>query len=331
MFQFIRKEQENEKKENVVQRAEPQRENRTGIPAQLKDRIEGSSGMSLDDVRVHYNSDRPAKLNALAYTQGNQVEIAPGQERHLAHELGHVVQQKLRAVRANARHASGVAMNTDPVLERQADEIGAGKTVDIVQRMGDNVVQRMMQGGVPALPAGGVPIPPAGGVPAPPAGGVPAPPAGAGGAQNPLVTHAAMLARWNGYGNRPSDDVFRQHVQVFTNPQYYNQTTGAIQWPPNRGFLNQPISVSLPAGSRVDRYGYEGGTFVSPLGVPYTSRSLAPGTDKKPYHIYEVRNNINNVQSGLAAPWFGERGMGVQYELPDTVSNLKNRNDLEDL
>lgn len=116
--------------------------NRTGIPLQLKERMEQNTGVSFDDVRVHYNSDLPAKLDALAYTKGNQVEIGPGQERHLPHELGHVVQQKLGLVRANARHASGEALNTDSGLERQADEIGAGKRVAIIQRREDNVVQR---------------------------------------------------------------------------------------------------------------------------------------------------------------------------------------------
>lgn len=118
------------------------RENRTGIPTQLKESMEQSTGLSLDDVRVHYNSGLPAKLDALAYTKGNQVEIGPGQERHLPHELGHVIQQKLGLVWANARHSSGAALNTDARLERQADEIGAGKRVAIVQRMGDNVIQR---------------------------------------------------------------------------------------------------------------------------------------------------------------------------------------------
>ena len=106
-------------------------ENRTGIPTQLKDRIEQNTGLSLHDVRVHYNSDLPMKLDALAYTMGNQVEIGPGQERHLPHELGHVVQQKLGIVRANAMHSSGVALNTDAALEHQADEIGAGKEIRI--------------------------------------------------------------------------------------------------------------------------------------------------------------------------------------------------------
>lgn len=119
------------------------RENRTGIPTQLKERMERSTGLSFDDVRVHYNSALPARLDALAYTQGNQVEIGPGQERHLPHELGHVVQQKLGAVRANATHSSGVALNTDPALEHQADELGAGKKLAIVQRMrNNNIIQR---------------------------------------------------------------------------------------------------------------------------------------------------------------------------------------------
>ena len=105
------------------------RTNYTGIPTPLKERLEQSSGIALDDVRVHYNSGLPGKLDALAYTRGNQVEIAPGQEHCLPHELGHVVQQKLGIVRANAMHPSGVALNTEAGLERQADEIGAGKRI----------------------------------------------------------------------------------------------------------------------------------------------------------------------------------------------------------
>ncbi|MCH5281429.1 MAG: DUF4157 domain-containing protein [Lachnospiraceae bacterium] len=123
--------------------------NRTGIPTRLKENMEKNTGLSFDDVRVHYNSPLPAKLDALAYTKGNQVEIGPGQERHLPHELGHVVQQKLGMVRANARHASGAALNTDAGLERQADEIGAGKRVAIIQRRKDNVVQRCTDESVP--------------------------------------------------------------------------------------------------------------------------------------------------------------------------------------
>lgn len=119
------------KKEGSIQRKSSRAdqtvraENRTGIPTQMKERMEYHTGFSLDDVRVHYHSDMPKRLDALAYTQGNQVYLGAGQERHLPHELGHVVQQKLGKVKADTRHESGVMMNTDVALEREADEIGA--------------------------------------------------------------------------------------------------------------------------------------------------------------------------------------------------------------
>ena len=68
--------------------------NKTGIPDSMKSRFEASSGFSFDDVRIHYNSPKPGDMGALAYTRGSQVYIAPGEEKHLPHELGHVLQQK---------------------------------------------------------------------------------------------------------------------------------------------------------------------------------------------------------------------------------------------
>lgn len=68
--------------------------NNTGLPDNLKSGVENLSGFSMDDVKVHYNSSQPAQLNALAYAQGTNIHIAPGQERHLPHEAWHVAQQK---------------------------------------------------------------------------------------------------------------------------------------------------------------------------------------------------------------------------------------------
>lgn len=119
--------------ETVQRQAE---ENRTGIPDGLKSRFEALGGMSLDDVQVHYQSGKPAQLQAYAYTQGNQVYIGPGQERHLSHELGHVIQQKRGMVRPTGMQA-GLPVNDDPALERQADlTLGAGWN-------GSGVVQKM--------------------------------------------------------------------------------------------------------------------------------------------------------------------------------------------
>lgn len=36
----------------------------------------------MSDVNVHYNSERPAQLNTLAYAQGNTIHVAPGQESY---------------------------------------------------------------------------------------------------------------------------------------------------------------------------------------------------------------------------------------------------------
>ena len=127
MYQYKEIKQEEDKRKSV-------KINRTGIPEQLKRKVESSSGLLLDDVRIIYNSDRPARLDAAAYTQGNRVYIGPGQERYLSHELGHVLQQKAGLVQAKARSGSSVRINEDPVLERQADEIGAGRRVYFVRQ-----------------------------------------------------------------------------------------------------------------------------------------------------------------------------------------------------
>ena len=100
------------------------RDNRTGLPDALKAGVESLSGFALDDVRVHYNSPRPAGLQALASTQGSEIHVGPGQEHHLPHEAWHVVQQKQGRVKPTLQ-AKGVAINDDQGLEREADVMGA--------------------------------------------------------------------------------------------------------------------------------------------------------------------------------------------------------------
>ncbi len=99
------------------------KENRTGLPEGLKKGMESLSGYSLDHVKVHYNSNRPAAVNAHAYAQGADIHLAGGQEKHLAHELGHVVQQMEGRVKATTNIA-GLAVNDNPALEREATVMG---------------------------------------------------------------------------------------------------------------------------------------------------------------------------------------------------------------
>ncbi len=100
-------------------------ESASALPASLQAGIEQLSGIGMNDVRVHRNSAEPAKLGALAYAQGSDIHLGPGQEAHLPHEAWHVVQQKQGRVRATARLKTGAAVNDHPALEREADEVAA--------------------------------------------------------------------------------------------------------------------------------------------------------------------------------------------------------------
>lgn len=99
-------------------------ENRTGMPGPLKAGLEALSGKNLSGIRVHTNSSRPAQLDALAYTQGRDIHMAPGQEKHLGHEGWHVVQQMQGRVKPTIQ-ARGVSINDDVGLEREADVMGS--------------------------------------------------------------------------------------------------------------------------------------------------------------------------------------------------------------
>lgn len=110
--------------------------NDTGMSSQLKSGIESLSGMSMDHVKVHYNSDKPAQLNAHAYAQGSDIHVAPGQEQHVPHEAWHVVQQAQGRVRPTMQMQGGVDVNNDVGLESEADVMGA-QALQVAQAVAD--------------------------------------------------------------------------------------------------------------------------------------------------------------------------------------------------
>jgi Domain of unknown function (DUF4157) len=114
----------------------------TGLPAGLKAGVESLSGMSLDHVKVHYNSSKPAQLNALAYAQGSDIHVAAGKEEHLPHEAWHVVQQAQGRVQPTMQMA-GQAVNDDAGLEREADTMGARALAATENRTQQGPVQRV--------------------------------------------------------------------------------------------------------------------------------------------------------------------------------------------
>ncbi|WP_083330544.1 MULTISPECIES: DUF4157 domain-containing protein [Pseudoalteromonas] len=100
-----------------------QKRNTTGLPDNLKSGMESLSGMSLDHVKVHYNSSKPAMVQAHAYAQGSDIHLAPGQSHHLPHELGHVVQQAQGRVKPTTQ-VNGMNVNDNAALEHEATVMG---------------------------------------------------------------------------------------------------------------------------------------------------------------------------------------------------------------
>ncbi len=138
MYEYDTEQEHKKTSESSKKKKKP---NTTGIPDRLKNRFESVSGFSFDDVKVHYNSDKPAQLNAHAFTQGNKVFIGKGQEKHLGHELGHVIQQKLGIVKPTIT-VNGSPVNNDPKLEQESDRL-SGMAIqmkqDVIQRASKNI------------------------------------------------------------------------------------------------------------------------------------------------------------------------------------------------
>ncbi|AUT04153.1 hypothetical protein CLI64_00080 [Nostoc sp. CENA543] len=121
----------------IQRQAELDNPNHTGLPTYLKTGVENLSGYSLNDVKVHYNSPKPARLQALAYTQGTDIHLAPGQEKHLPHEAWHVVQQKQGRVEPTIQ-MKGLEINDDEGLEKEADVMGE-KAASISRELQPNI------------------------------------------------------------------------------------------------------------------------------------------------------------------------------------------------
>ncbi|GGE41155.1 eCIS core domain-containing protein [Psychroflexus planctonicus] len=98
--------------------------NSTGLPDNLKSGIENLSGYSMDDVNVHYNSNKPDQLQAHAFAQGTDIHLASGQEKHLPHEAWHVIQQRQGRVQPTTE-VQGMPINDNNSLEQEADIMGA--------------------------------------------------------------------------------------------------------------------------------------------------------------------------------------------------------------
>lgn len=89
-------------------------------------------------------------------------------------------------------------------------------------------------------------------------------------------------------------------------------------------FVNQD-PIGLIGGANLYEFAPNTNKWLDVLGLnknlptPYPMRALPPGSNQKPYTIYRVLKPIDNVAASKIMPWFGEIGLGAQYELPKSV------------
>lgn len=130
--------------QSKVQQSE---ENSTGLPDDLKANLEAMSGMSLDHIKVHYNSSKPAKLDAHAYAKFPNLYIAQGQEKHLPEEAAHMIQQMQGRVKPT-KEVNGTPINDNASLEKEAIQEGKKASGKLQQNKNKDLVQKKGQQGV---------------------------------------------------------------------------------------------------------------------------------------------------------------------------------------
>ena len=104
----------------------------THLPEEVQAKMENSFGQDFSEVNIHSNSSQATDIGAQAFAQGNDIHFAPGKydtnslsgQELLGHELTHVVQQNQGKTGPGNIHGKGLNINTDPALEKEADEMG---------------------------------------------------------------------------------------------------------------------------------------------------------------------------------------------------------------
>lgn len=96
---------------------------------------------------------------------------------------------------------------------------------------------------------------------------------------------------------------------------------GKLRWPPNDGAAGAITPVVLAPGMILDRYGCEGGTFLSPRGAAFSARALPYVCATAPYFTYRVARPLL-AWTAKAAPWFDQKGGATQFQTDASVAQL---------
>lgn len=139
----------------------------------------------------------------------------------------------------------------------------------------------------------------------------------------------------------PEPEHYLTNKHIYDNPDYFNQITGTAIYPGTPesalgrvdgsvhkyGFLNGKYKESvLSPGTTLNRIGSNpDGRYFSPKGASFGEKSLPPFMKSQPNSDYIVLKEIP-IKEGIAAPWFDEPGMGIQYLSDLTIEELEKGN-----
>ncbi|MFL1598501.1 TNT domain-containing protein [Gordonia amicalis] len=146
-------------------------------------------------------------------------------------------------------------------------------------------------------------------------------------ATDPDVLRKALEA--DGVPKNLIDDAIANNPYRNMTPQqildrYWDDARGTWAYPPNNGFESgYKVADSIPAGTRLDRLGGDGGGFMGREGDSYSARALPPGK-AGPYTEYVGTGNplpANwEVRHGKIAEAFGQSGGGHQWVVVDKLT-----------
>ena len=101
-----------------------------------------------------------------------------------------------------------------------------------------------------------------------------------------------------------------------------------LDWPKNDGCAGAPASQTLAAGTLIDRFGNEYGSYFSPKGASFASRALPYVCSQTQYTVYRVIRPLH-VATCNAAAWFGEPGGATQYKTDEPALKLRESGAIE--
>ncbi|MBK6932725.1 MAG: DUF4157 domain-containing protein [Saprospirales bacterium] len=125
-----------------------QRKQNNNLPDDIQKNLEHSFGHDFSNVIVRTNSVKADEMKARAFTQGEEINFAPGQfdpktengRNLIGHEFTHVVQQRSGRVKSTGLLGKDMKVNEEAVLEHEADALGK------IAVQGDNLSQGQTMG-----------------------------------------------------------------------------------------------------------------------------------------------------------------------------------------